>query len=97
MSADKVQVVDIPDGQRFYVTRGECTAKFDVFSDHVHWQSLQSPGSQRWVETAHDMAREVFPSFGIKYLTAMAGTPESEATLKRHGDWQGEGMLRWDL
>lgn len=97
MDADKVLATQITEGTRFEVTKGKCSAKFDLYDDYVNWVDIRSPGGEGWLKTAHDFVREVLPGQGVEYLVCQAGSDEAEKSLKRHGDWKGDKSLRWEL
>ncbi len=85
------QVTEVPieGGVRFYVTRGECSAKFDLIGDTVNWVSLQSPGGQGWLDAAVEFVTNE-PS--IKLVVAYAGSERAGNALKNRG-FEGDQRL----
>lgn len=87
----QVTAVPIEGGTRFYVTRGECSAKFDLVGDTINWVSLQSPG-EGWLDDAVEFVTTVAPEYGVRQVKAEQQGPRSGDTLRRRG-FEGEGVL----
>jgi hypothetical protein len=89
----EVTSAPIRDGHRFYVKRGDCTAKFDLVGDTVTWVSLRSPGGEGWMDTCMDFAHEALSQHGVKFVVADPRSKRTAESLKRRGFEGGDGRL----
>lgn len=71
--------------------------KIDCWPERVHFLTLRSERDGLYSDLC-DTLPDLFKGWGVKTFTASAGSEESDAILRKRGDWQdAERGIRWEL
>lgn len=85
----------IEDGVRVYFEWADGSVmKIDAFADRVHFLTLHSQREGLYSDLC-DTLPEFFKDRGVKTFTASARDGESEAILRKRGEWNEE--MVWEL
>jgi hypothetical protein len=90
----EVSSVAIEGGRRFYLERGDCSAKFDLYKDHINWVSISSPGGEGWLGDAVKFVKTVAPKHNVKYVLANPATDDARGALEHFGFKRDGNKLR---
>lgn len=90
--------VEIPGGVRVYVRwKNRSALKIDAYPDRVHFAALRSTRKNLYSDLCAALP-DLFRERGVERFTASPGTPESDAILRKRGEWQDAARgIEWIL
>lgn len=93
-----IEQAHIEGGVRVYCSWGDGSVmKIDCSPDRVHFLTLASEREGLYSDLCATLP-DLFRERGVEAFTASAADSESEAILRKRGEWeQAERGLRWEL